>query len=474
MRTLTRLPLRRRAGNRRLAFVWRAFSAGVASVEFALIALAAVLCGIAYHLIAYEVPGEILAYLAIGSVVALVFVTMNAFRGDYDIRNYISAAGRVRRPFTSWSLAFLYTLALSFAAKVGGDFSRGSVVLLYFVGLAALMIWRAWLTRMVVFASKTGQIAARRVLLVGERQAIHDFATRYQPWNLGFEIVGEAVLRPRENLDRDLDRAALMGRSLQPDDVFILMPWSRTEIIERVVDKLLTVPVSIHLGPERILDRFARVQIVKVSAMATMCLVRPPLTTLEVVAKRVFDFVGSALGLLALMPLFAVVVILIKSDSPGPVFFRQQRYGFNQKPFWIVKFRTMALHEDHGVRQATPEDGRVTRAGRLLRRWNVDELPQLLNVLMGQMSLVGPRPHAVPHNEIFEDRIDLYARRHNVKPGITGWAQVNGLRGATDTEDKMRRRVEYDLYYIDNWSLAFDLRILWRTLVSRTAYLNAY
>jgi exopolysaccharide biosynthesis polyprenyl glycosylphosphotransferase len=205
-----------------------------------------------------------------------------------------------------------------------------------------------------------------------------------------------------------------------------------------------------------------------------MCLVRPPLSGLGVLTKRTFDFVASAVGLLVLLPFFALVAVLVKLDSPGPVFFRQQRYGFNQRPFWIFKFRTMAVHDDRSVRQATREDERVTRLGRHLRRWNVDELPQLLNVLMGQMSLVGPRPHAVPHNQSFEDRIDLYARRHNVKPGITGWAQVNGLRGETDTEDKMRRRVEYDLYYIDNWSLAFDFRILWRTLVSREAYRNAY
>ncbi|HKG85618.1 MAG TPA: exopolysaccharide biosynthesis polyprenyl glycosylphosphotransferase [Beijerinckiaceae bacterium] len=236
----------------------------------------------------------------------------------------------------------------------------------------------------------------------------------------------------------------------------------------------MTLPVSIHLGPERILDRFAKVQIIKVSDMATLCLARPPLTFLEVVAKRLFDIVGAALGLVLLLPFFLLIAALIRLDSPGPAVFRQQRYGFNQKPFWIYKFRTMRVHDDHQVRQATRGDDRVTLIGGLLRRWNIDELPQLLNVLLGDMSLVGPRPHAVPHNQAFERRIGLYARRHNVKPGITGWAQVNGLRGATDTEDAMRRRVEYDLYYIDNWSLALDLQIMGRTVLSRRAYRNAY
>ena len=192
------------------------------------------------------------------------------------------------------------------------------------------------------------------------------------------------------------------------------------------------------------------------------------------IAKRLFDIVAAAIGLVLLLPFFALVALLIRLDSPGPALFRQQRYGFNQKPFHIYKFRTMRVHEDDLVRQARQDDERVTRVGRYLRRWNIDELPQLLNVLVGDMSLVGPRPHAVPHNQAFERRIGLYARRHNVKPGITGWAQVNGLRGATDTEDKMRRRVEYDLYYIDNWSLALDLQIIGRTIFSRKAYRNAY
>src|SRR4051794_21402349 len=308
MSTLTRLQTQRRAANRRLvAFVWRTFSAVVALAEFVLIASTSVLCGIAYHLFAYEGPGEVLAYLTIGSVVALIFVSTNAFRGDYNIREYISGSSRVRRPFASWNIAFLYALALSFAAKVGAEFSRGNVILLYSTGILTLVLWRAWLTRLVVFASKTGQIAARRVLLVGERGAIQEFARRYQPWNLGFEIVGEAVLQSSQTFDRDLERAASVGRALHPDDVFILMPWSMTEMIERVVDKLLTVPVSIHLGPERILDRFARVEIVKVSSMATMCLVQPPLSGIGVLTKRAFDFVASVVGLLLMVPLFAVV-----------------------------------------------------------------------------------------------------------------------------------------------------------------------
>jgi Undecaprenyl-phosphate glucose phosphotransferase len=475
MNQLVQIQEGRRIGSLRLASTaWRAFGLAAGLAELLLIVAVAVACGVGWHLAVHDTAGDLTSFAALGAVVALIFISTNAFLGDYALPLYISATGRIRRPLGAWNIAFLYTLAISFIAKSAGDLSRGNVVLLYFSGIAAVTLWRWALIRLVRHASRTGSVAARRVLLVGEREAIQNFGRRYQPWNLGFEIVGQAVLQSDGSLERDLERAALVGRALHPDDVFVIMPWSNTETIERVVDRLMTLPVSIHLGPERILDRFAKVEIIKVSDMATLCLARPPLSFVEVIAKRAFDIVAASVGLVLLLPLFALVALLIRLDSPGPALFRQQRYGFNQRPFWIFKFRTMRLHEDREVRQARPDDDRVTRVGRHLRRWNIDELPQLLNVLLGDMSLVGPRPHAVPHNQAFERRIGLYARRHNVKPGITGWAQVNGLRGATDTDDKMKRRVEYDLYYIDHWSLTLDLQIIGRTLFSRKAYRNAY
>jgi len=169
-----------------------------------------------------------------------------------------------------------------------------------------------------------------------------------------------------------------------------------------------------------------------------------------------------------------LVSLAIRLDSPGPVFFLQRRYGFNQEPFRIFKFRSMrTLDEGRHIPQAMADDPRITRVGRFLRRTNIDELPQLFNVLSGEMSLVGPRPHALAHDQMYEQAIAFYARRHNVKPGITGWAQVNGLRGDTAAEGKMRSRVEHDLWYIDNWSMMLDLRILWLTIFSKKAYRNA-
>jgi exopolysaccharide biosynthesis polyprenyl glycosylphosphotransferase len=203
-------------------------------------------------------------------------------------------------------------------------------------------------------------------------------------------------------------------------------------------------------------------------------LTRRPLTRLEVARKRVFDLIAAAAALIALTPLLVAVAVLVWLDSPGPIFFVQRRYGFNQEPFRIIKFRTMSTLDDGPVvAQATRDDPRLTKIGGFLRRWNIDEIPQLFNVLTGDMSLVGPRPHALSHDHEYEQRISLYARRHNVKPGITGWAQIHGYRGVIDSDEKMRKRVEHDLFYIDNWSLWLDLKILFRTVFSAAGYRNA-
>ncbi|MFZ3357248.1 MAG: exopolysaccharide biosynthesis polyprenyl glycosylphosphotransferase, partial [Xanthobacteraceae bacterium] len=301
----------------------------------------------------------------------------------------------------------------------------------------------------------------------------------------GLNIVGCRFLTPvpatasaetrRAALDRDLAEAVASVRALKPDAIYLLLPWSATEIIDRCAETFLALPVEIHLGPEQILHKFDEVELVKVGPLASLQLTRLPLTRAEVVQKRLFDLLFASLALLASTPLILLVAILIKLDSPGPIFFVQRRYGFNQQPFRIIKFRTMRTLDDGAlVLQATRDDPRLTRIGRWLRRWNVDEIPQLFNVLSGDMSLVGPRPHALSHDHDYERRISLYARRHNVKPGITGWAQINGYRGEIDTDDKIRKRVEYDLFYIDNWSLWLDLKIIARTLLSPAAYRNAY
>jgi len=196
---------------------------------------------------------------------------------------------------------------------------------------------------------------------------------------------------------------------------------------------------------------------------------------MEVALKRSFDILASVTGLTLLSPFLLLFSVLTKLDSTGPALFRQTRYGFNLEPFEIVKFRTMTVMENgDDVKQVIANDPRVTKFGRFMRKWNIDELPQLWNVLKGDMSLVGPRPHAVAHDQEFTKKIAQYARRMNVQPGITGLAQVNGYRGPTDTDEKIRLRVEHDLNYIDNWSFALDIKLIWMTLFSKKAYHNAH
>jgi polysaccharide biosynthesis protein PslA len=320
-------------------------------------------------------------------------------------------------------------------------------------------------------------VAARRVLLVGAEPDLLDFMQRYEFSGHGLQVVGlpiGAAGQSATETDDALRRALARARALAPDDILIVAPWSDRDAIERAIDTFMTIPVDLHLGPERILDRFGDVQITQVGPIASLRLSRRPLSAADALLKRGFDLLLASAALLCLAPLLAVVAVVIKLDSSGPVFFLQRRYGFNQEPFRIFKFRTMTTADDGAVIvQAKAVDPRVTRVGRWLRRWNIDELPQLLNVLRGEMSLVGPRPHALAHDQAWARKISLYARRHNVKPGITGWAQVNGHRGEIGTDEALRRRVEHDLYYIDNWSIWLDIQIILRTLCTRKAFLNA-
>lgn len=451
------------------------FSVAVAAGDLVVITASALSTGVAYHLYAYGELGPVETFLALGLFVSLMFVIANAMREEYALHGFLRMAGHARRTLVLWNVVLICALAFGFITKTTGAFSRATILAFYFVGLGGLVAARSLAVRLVRSQALAGAIAMRRVFLVGYESDVEGFAARYQPWESGMHVVAAAVLRGRDTIADDLTLAAASARMLRPDDIFILAPWSENETIDACIDAFIRVPASIHLGPERVLDRFVDARISRVGAVSSLHIVRRPLSAGEVAMKRAFDVVAAAAALAALSPLLALVALAIRLDSRGPVLFLQKRYGFNQEPFRIVKFRTMTTMDDgRHVAQAQADDPRITRVGRLLRRTNIDELPQLLNVLSGEMSLVGPRPHAMAHDQMFEQAIAFYARRHNVKPGITGWAQVNGLRGDTSTEEKMRARIEHDLWYIDNWSMTLDVKILALTLFSKKAYRNAF
>ena len=463
------------AWRRSTAFVRVRFSAVAAALDASAITSSALAVGISYHIFYYHVGGMFDIFAALGLSMAMLFLVFNALRENYAIADYLNFGGHARRVFFVWNATFLTTLVVFFATKESATFSRASMALFYLVGLATLIIVRALIVSRVKASAATGNVAALRVVLVGEESELTDFVGRYQPWTVGIHIVASAVLRGPHTLKEDLALAAASARVLRPDDIFIMLPWSRTAEIDACVQAFTQVPASIHLGPQRVFDRFTKARVSRIGRVASLHLVRRPLTMIEVILKRTFDLVFAMTMLLGLLPLFCLIALSIKFESQGPVFFLQRRYGFNQETFRIVKFRSMTATEDgSAVRSAVRDDPRVTRVGRVMRRFNIDELPQLLNVIRGEMSLVGPRPHALVHNQQFERTIADYARRHNVKPGITGWAQIHGLRGEITTEAKMRLRLEHDLYYIDNWTIGLDLRVLAMTLVSAKAFENAF
>jgi polysaccharide biosynthesis protein PslA len=469
----------------RTAFTRAVYFSGILVIEVAAIISMSLLTGMIYHLVVYGDKGEVLVFFQVGVLAAIIFAIANLFRGEYTLGNFHRFRPHVRRSTQLWNVTFVCLLAFAFLAQISVIYSRGWIVLFYVSTIGAVLALRCLLVQATVRASQSGLISAQRIFLVGAGRDIDGFITRYQPRRLGMKIVGCHFLTPvepdaqplarRGALAADLETAMNSARGVEPEAIFLIMPWSATDTIDRCAEVFLRLPAEIHLGPEQVLDRFDDIQLSRLGTMASLQLTRVPLTRLERLHKRTFDLVAASVGLVLLVPFLAMVALLIKLDSPGPAFFLQRRYGFNQKPFRIIKFRTMTTLDDGAVvTQAKRNDPRVTRVGYWLRRWNIDELPQLFNVIKGDMSLVGPRPHALSHNLEYEQRISRYARRHNVKPGITGWAQIHGLRGETDTEQKMLRRVEHDLYYIDNWSPWLDLIILIRTVFSRSSYRNAY
>lgn len=456
------------------------------AISFDAIALmvAALVSGVLYHELVYGSPAVILPLVYMGGITALIVIFANVLYGEYAIANFLTSDGHVLRQFRVFTMALVAGTVLAFLTKTGDVYSRGTVVAFYTLGFLMLAASHIGLVMMVRQLSRNGPMLARRVFLVGSDTQVLGFISRHWPMGHGIQVVGVANLSPRalsdhadagRQLERELQNAVTQARQLDVDDVFLLTQRVRAGAVDAAINSFLTMPASIHLASEQVLERFRDARIARMGTIASLSLVRRPLTLPEIIIKRLFDFSAALIGVILLAPLAVLVAIAIKLDSAGPVFFLQRRYGFNQKPFRIIKFRTMTTMDDGPVvQQACKNDLRITRTGAFLRRYNIDELPQLLNVLMGDMSLVGPRPHALAHDHHFMDRIALYARRHNVKPGITGWAQVNGFRGETETDEKMLGRVQHDLYYIDNWSIWLDFTIVMLTIFSPKAYRNAH
>lgn len=439
--------------------------------EMLVVLAASVSGGILYHLAYYEVFPNIDGFIGIGIFGAVLHMFIGKSQGLYDAPVLAGLDRRWSRLVCGWLLVVLLLTLFMFLLKVGAGVSRGSMILFGLIGCAALVAGRAAFQEPLRKAIDKGLLAMRRAVVMGSP----DELSRLRPSDLlkkyGLSEVRRIALAPaHDEAGRGADaglaaRAIAVARELGADEIALAIGWSEEARIHALCELLRVSPLPIHLLPDRTTELFLSLPIVATGPLPTVEMQRAPLSPFELICKRAFDLVAASSILLFFLPLMLVTAILIKLDSKGPVIFRQRRNGFDGKSFSILKFRTMSVQEDgEAVEQAQRNDARVTRLGRILRRRSIDELPQLMNVIRGEMSLVGPRPHALAHDDKYSKLIASYAYRQHVKPGITGLAQVNGQRGATPDVEDMEKRVEYDLAYIASWSFMLDLRIILQTV----------
>jgi Undecaprenyl-phosphate glucose phosphotransferase len=408
----------------------------------------------------------------------------------YDVQIFRGQLRQMTRMISSWAFVFLLFIGASFFAKLGNEISRLWLSAFFFIGLATLVGERLFLRTLVRRWARQGRLD-RRTIVVGSDQNGETLieALKLQD-DSDIDVLG--VFDDR-NDNRALDTCAgspklgkvddivEFARRTRVDLVLFALPISAETRILEMLKKLWVLPVDIRLSAHTNKLRFRPRSYSYLGKVPTLDVFEAPITDWDLVMKWMFDhFIGGIILLLA-APLMALVALAIKLDSPGPALFRQKRFGFNNERIDVFKFRS--LYHDQAdplaTKVVTKNDSRVTRVGRFIRKTSLDELPQLFNVVFkSNLSLVGPRPHAVQgklQSRLFDDAVDGYFARHRVKPGITGWAQINGWRGEVDSEEKIQKRVEFDLYYIENWSVLFDLYILLKTpLALMTRSENAY
>lgn len=402
---------------------------------------------------------------------------------------YVSWRGRgllkqARAIIFAWFTVVLLMIVILFGLKISSDFSRLWLGLWMVLGLLLLLFFRLAIYAFLQYQRYRGR-NYRRVIVMGAG----DLATRLisqaisSPW-AGFKI--EALFDDDKKLTGSYihglpvigvgdDIESYMSNN-QVDEIWIALPLRAEQRVKGLLFDLRHYTVNIKFIPDIFGFSLLNHSLTEVVGVPAVNLSETPMGGGNLLAKSLEDKVLGLLIFIFISPLLLLIIIAIKATSPGPALFKQKRHGWDGRIINVYKFRTMKTHcEENGkITQACKNDMRVTKIGAFLRRTSLDELPQFYNVLQGRMSIVGPRPHAVQHNDLYKDQVNRYMLRHMVKPGITGWAQVNGLRGETDTLEKMQKRVEYDLYYIENWSLWFDLKIIFLTIFKGFINKNAY
>jgi Undecaprenyl-phosphate glucose phosphotransferase len=457
-------------------------------VDFALLSMT----GIALY-ISFVARRDGFAWEYVAAILGMAISAVICFQAAdlYQVQVFRGQLRQMPRMISAWAVVFLLFIGASFFAKLGGEISRLWLSSFFLVGLAGLTGWRVLLRGLVRGWARDGRLDRRTIIVGSDQSGEHliEALNAQDDDDSDIHILG--VFDDR-NDTRALDTCAGIPKLGKVDDIvefarrtridlvlFALPISAETRILE-MLKKLWVLPVDIRLSAHTNKLRFRPRSYSYLGKVPTLDVFEAPITDWDQVMKLLFDRVVGTLILLAAAPVMALVALAIKLDSKGPVLFRQKRFGFNNERIDVYKFRS--LYHEHAdplaTKVVTKNDSRVTRVGRFIRKSSLDELPQLFNVVFkGNLSLVGPRPHAVQgklQSRLFDEAVDGYFARHRVKPGITGWAQINGWRGEVDSEEKIQKRVEFDLYYIENWSVLFDLYILLKTPLALIKTENAY
>lgn len=450
----------------------------LAAGEFFLVTGSAILAKILYIDAYLGMARDTLPYATIGALVAAAYCALMRRRDGYSATRMDLPHALFRKMTVSLLTAFAVMLVAGYAMKVSDDYSRVWVLTWVAMSLVSLVIYAvatALLLRRLVsqgrFSTKVAFISER-----GYGGDVGERLRRDQRTNLCVALAYDPVYAGDVPVDQaGIDRFVELAQMQDVDRIVIAIPPYRSETANYLLERLEPVSAELALYSELLSRNRREVSVVQNGAMDLFAVRAKPLTPWAYMAKSVFDRVAAGLLLMLLALPMALIALAIRYESPGKALFEQRRHGLNNRIIRVLKFRTMRVLEDGDeIVQATKDDERVTRLGRFLRRTSLDELPQLYNVLRGEMSLVGPRPHALAHNFQYTKQLVRYANRHRVKPGITGWAQINGFRGATEDPLAMKSRVEHDLYYIDNWSFWLDLKILLLTPIHVLIGKNAY
>ncbi len=428
-------------------------------------------------------PEPVAAYAIV--LAALLGLNLFQISGLYQFNAIGNLFVQATRVGLAWGSAAIALLVLGFVTQTIESFSAiwvGSWFVLAFVALVAA---RVSLGLQLASWQQSG-LLVRRIIVLGGGDHGRRFAEHLQRSDGSVQILGIFDDR-RGRTPEEVAGVPFRGtiedvrsfvRANPVDQIVIALPWGAEQRLLNWVKKIRDLPVDVRLCPDVIGYHLPDRQVSHVAGLPLLNIFERPLNGWDGIVKTIEDRALALLLLLFFAPLMALVAIAVKATSKGPVLFKQKRFGFNNEIIEVFKFRSMYVEAcesgAHPMNQATRGDPRVTPIGRLIRKTSLDELPQLFNVLNGTMSIVGPRPHAVAHNEYYARLIDEYLARHRVRPGITGWAQVNGLRGETDTLEKMQQRVQFDLHYIENWSLFLDIKIVLLTALVGFTHKNAY